>query len=60
PLLMLANRDRLCGLQEPARAVGELFEIHSLPLFLGVDMVWQFSNTRSTRSSSGGRMSIGL
>ena len=29
PLMMLANRDRLRGLEESARAVGELFEIHS-------------------------------
>ena len=30
PLMMLANRDRLRRLQEAARAVGELFEIHSI------------------------------
>ena len=35
-LMMLANRDRLRGLQEPARAVGELFKIHSIyPSSLG-------------------------
>jgi hypothetical protein len=27
-LMMLANRNRLSGLQKPARTVGELFEIH--------------------------------
>src|SRR5437868_3918614 len=32
-LMMLADRDRLGGLEEPARAVGELFKIHILPLF---------------------------
>ena len=40
PLMMLANRDRLRRLQEAARAVGELFKIHSsLPLVRGADMV---------------------
>ena len=28
PLMMLADRDRLRGLQKPARTVGELFKIH--------------------------------
>src|SRR5438270_455615 len=40
PLMMLANRDRLRGLQEPARAVRQLLKIHrSSPLVSGADMV---------------------
>ena len=38
PLMMLANRDRLRGLQKPARAVGELFKIHILTLF--AEPIW--------------------
>ena len=47
PLVMLANRDRLRRLQEAARAVGQLFKIHSiLPLVPGADMVLHIGNTR--------------
>ena len=47
PLMMLANRDRLRGLQEPARAVGELLKIHSsYPSSLRADMVLHLGNTR--------------
>jgi hypothetical protein len=39
--MMLANRNRLRGLQEAAGAVGELLEIHiCLPLRSGDHMVW--------------------
>ena len=45
-LVMLANRNRLRRLQEPARAVGQLFKVHSiLPLVLGADMVLRISDT---------------
>jgi hypothetical protein len=36
--VMLADGDRLGGLQESARAVGQLFKIHSTPLWLGADI----------------------
>ena len=35
PLMMLAHRDRLRRLQEPAGAVGQFLKIHQLPLDLG-------------------------
>ena len=48
PLLMLADRNRLRGLEKAAGAVGELLKIHrTLPLnSFTPHMVWQNGNTR--------------
>ncbi len=46
-LVVLADCDRLCGLEEALGAVGEFLEVHGVSL--PQDMVWPFSNTRGWR-----------
>ena len=50
PLMMLADRNRLGRLQEPARTIGQFLKVHESPFCLWAILVWPLDHTRASVS----------